>query len=711
MTTYFPGEVERRLGAAGMSPRRVEGGRELAVACPECRAEGEHFTVSAETGAAHCFKCKHSTHLEKLAPNGERKNSRRSLTSLEALERDLPAWQQALREADDRALEYWQRRGVDRATLISAGVGLLQRNETIEYVIPSLARNGRVLSAAYLALDGRPRIRKGCTNQLVGLHLLTDENPPVVLPEGIKDYLRALAARLPAVGTLGGASGFTEEMAKRLAGCEVWVPADNDTAGRRWAATQVAPALWQQGCRVRILDLGLATAKADLTDWLNDGHSADELRALASQTQPWQPSVTSPTPSTPERSGSQQVPYPRLPEKVWRRCFALYRDALAQTTEAPDEYHFASLLTAAGSVLGRAVIVPYGRPLHANVFCCLCGRSADARKTTAAYHGVEMAMRADEGLALLRGLSSFEGLLETFPEPENRLLPERRLLLVHNELRSLLGKAKQEGSAGLIPGLTELYDAPTVYELRRVRKPVRLDYPVLSFLTASTPAWLEVSLKEVDFQGGLASRFVFFLGDPKTANPFPQAPDAAKLNQVAEILGKARRHWLGQAVANGGPVPLTFADEARECWRDHYTRLHTRVFRSDLTEVAARRDAEHVLKIALIMAALELQDSLTLDIMNGAIAVGDYLELCTRQLFEGFVLDERSRLSQKMVEIVRRGPLSKRELQQKLSGRVSAAEFSREVTALLSIGVLRPVKPRGSGRGRPKQLLELVEDE
>jgi len=710
LTTYSPGEVERRLGAAGMSPRRVAGGCEWAVSCPECGVAGDHFTVNAETGAAHCFKCQHSTHLEKLAPNGE-KNRRRPLTSLEALERDLPAWQQALREADNTALEYWQKRGVDRATLISAGVGLREHNGHIEYVIPSLARGGRVLSAAYVGMDGRPRIRKGCTNQLVGLHLLTDENSPVVLPEGIKDYLRSLAARLPAVGTLGGASGFTEEMAKLLAGREAWLPADNDTAGRRWAATQVAPALWQQGCRVRILDLGLAATKADLTDWLNAGHSVDELRALASQTQPWQPSVTLPTPSSPEHSGPRSAPYPRLPEKVWRGCFRLYRDALAQTTEAPDEYHFASLLTAAGSVLGRSVIVPYGRPLHGNVFCCLCGRSADARKTTAIYHGVEMAVRADEGLALLRGLSSFEGLLETFPEPENRLLPERRLLLVHNELRSLLGKAKQEGSAGLIPGLTELYDAPAVYELRRVRKPIRLEHPFLSFLTASTPAWLEISLKEMDFQGGLASRFVFFLGDPKTANPFPQDPDAAKLNQVVEVLGRARRHWLGQAVSNGGPVPLTFADDAREYWRDHYTRLRARVFHSDLTEVAARRDAEHVLKIALIMAALELQDSLTLDIVSAAVAVGDYLECCTRQLFEGFVLDERSRLSRKMVEIVRGSPLSKRELQQRLSGRVSAVEFNREVNALLNIGVFQLVEQRGSGRGQVKKLLVLTEDE
>jgi len=103
LTTYLPGEVERRLGAAGLSPRRVQGGRELAISCPECKTEGDHFTVNAETGAAHCFKCGCSTHLAKLAPNAE-KNRRRSLTSLEALDRNLPAWEQALREADDGAL-------------------------------------------------------------------------------------------------------------------------------------------------------------------------------------------------------------------------------------------------------------------------------------------------------------------------------------------------------------------------------------------------------------------------------------------------------------------------------------------------------------------------------------------------------------------------------------------------------------------------------
>jgi len=119
--------------------------------------------------------------------------------------------------------------------------------------------------------------------------------------EGEKDCDRLAAGGLTATTNIEGASKpnqkakWRREYTTQLAGAAriILIP-DHDEPG--WAHMQtIAQTLHGQASEVRILDLPGLPPKGDVSDWLNQGHTLDELEALAA-TAPVFPAVPDPFP-------------------------------------------------------------------------------------------------------------------------------------------------------------------------------------------------------------------------------------------------------------------------------------------------------------------------------------------------------------------------------------------------------------------------------
>lgn len=108
---------------------------------------------------------------------------------------------------------------------------------------------------------------------------------PVYLVEGEKDADRLAAAGLCATtGYEGAAAGgqkpkWRDSYTAALAGADVVLIPDNDEPGRAHMR-HVAAALSSKAL-VRWLELPGLPAKGDVSDWLNQGHTVDELKMLA----------------------------------------------------------------------------------------------------------------------------------------------------------------------------------------------------------------------------------------------------------------------------------------------------------------------------------------------------------------------------------------------------------------------------------------------
>jgi hypothetical protein len=107
-------------------------------------------------------------------------------------------------------------------------------------------------------------------------------------PEGEKDVERLGLAGVPAFTFGGVGDGLPEVAVEYVARRHVVILADNDDAGRRHAQAKAALAAGVAGS-VRVLELPGLPMKGDVSEWLAQGHTADELTAVAEATPQWEP--------------------------------------------------------------------------------------------------------------------------------------------------------------------------------------------------------------------------------------------------------------------------------------------------------------------------------------------------------------------------------------------------------------------------------------
>lgn len=131
-------------------------------------------------------------------------------------------------------------------------------------------------------LDGLPDgTRKMCCWGGHG-HFIYPEVPPgdfAAICEGPLDALAGISKGIPSVSGTGGASHFPGEWAQGFSGRAVVVIYDSDEAGRR-GAERVASVLRTVARSVTVVDLAPERDDGyDLTDWLRDGRTTDELKS------------------------------------------------------------------------------------------------------------------------------------------------------------------------------------------------------------------------------------------------------------------------------------------------------------------------------------------------------------------------------------------------------------------------------------------------
>ena len=110
----------------------------------------------------------------------------------------------------------------------------------------------------------------------------------VYVVEGEKDVLNLAREGLVATCNPMGAGKWSDDMSIHFVGADVVVIPDNDDAGRNHANV-VAAGVKPLAKSVRVLDLPDLPPKGDVSEWLNLGGDADELRALAAKAPLWTP--------------------------------------------------------------------------------------------------------------------------------------------------------------------------------------------------------------------------------------------------------------------------------------------------------------------------------------------------------------------------------------------------------------------------------------
>ena len=136
----------------------------------------------------------------------------------------------------------------------------------------------------------------------------------VFVVEGEKDVDRLIKVGLIATTNPGGAGKWRREYERYLKRRKVVIIPDNDDAGRKHAH-QVVQSLCEVATEVRILQLPDLPEKGDVSDWLDGGHTAEELVSLAAKVPP-APRSSCPIPAVTTISAPELMAL-NLPEPKW----------------------------------------------------------------------------------------------------------------------------------------------------------------------------------------------------------------------------------------------------------------------------------------------------------------------------------------------------------------------------------------------------------
>jgi len=140
--------------------------------------------------------------------------------------------------------------------------------------------------------------------------LLANPDKPVIIVEGEKDVDRLSSLGVLATCNSGGAEKWRDEYSVYFESRPVYVIPDNDPPGRRHA-DQVLNCLHGVASSIKIIELSGLPENGDVSDWLDAGHSLDELRKLAIDAPEWRP----PT-AKEDQDSSSEIVVPFAPDLV-----------------------------------------------------------------------------------------------------------------------------------------------------------------------------------------------------------------------------------------------------------------------------------------------------------------------------------------------------------------------------------------------------------
>lgn len=267
--------------------------------------------------------------------------------------------------------------------------------------------------------------------------------------------------------------------------------------------------------------------------------------------------------------------------------------------ETAYAYDFWTAVWALSVAVGRNVIVDRPRaPVYLNWYVLLVADSGITRKSTAVRRALRLVrVVLDEKTELIETKITPEAL-ETRLHAATAEHGRANCVFCVSELVTAIGR---EHYAIQMPALlTDLYDCPALRTgggtLVRGATYIREVY--MSFLSASTPAWLIRAVNPDIIEGGFTSRCVFIVSnDRKRPIAWPE-----------EETSSAEEHWFINDLRNMQEAAatvnsITLNDNALKAFRGWYD---TRVNGSDPFRASFEsREDDHVLRLAACLAINE----------------------------------------------------------------------------------------------------------
>lgn len=399
-----------------------------------------------------------------------------------------------------------------------------------------------------------------------------------------------------------------------------------------------------------------------------------------------------------------------LPEHVWTGWLKDFRDWVTPTTDACEESIYAAGLLALSCAIGRTCSINYAGALYSNLYVTIVGPTSVARKTTVLRRARTVLQRAftADFLRWARSVGSAEGLLERFcREQESGAgkskqlvfapIPGQRLILDEAEFTGLFVKMSRPATANLLEVFLTLYDGED-YKPHTRSRPMEIQQPFFSILSATTPSMLEKRIDDVHLTSGLLPRFAFFQATPRKPMAYPEPTNLGKLEELAQ--GLQRLSVYAQELDQ----VLDLTADARQSWEPVYGMFEENQRAAEgMAADLLSRITSLAMKIGLIYALMRGHRSIFEEDIRAGTAVASYCsEVALKLPLSRMDTSRGARLDERILAALDGEWMFVSQLHEKLGGKTGAEELRRELVNLTELGRLDMEKLQLNGRERTR---------
>jgi len=376
-------------------------------------------------------------------------------------------------------------------------------------------------------------------------------------------------------------------------------------------------------------------------------------------------------------------------------------------TEADPAALLFQFLCYAGNAFGTKAWYLIEETRHyPNLFVCVVGRTAVARKGTSRKHVTRVMGEAApewESECTASGLSTGEGLIarvrdplygidkEGHPELIHPGAKDKRLLVIEEEFSRPL-RVMERNNNTLSAVLRQAWDGERLSILTR-EDPIKATGAMISIVAHTTIEELRAELTEVSTANGFGNRFLWPLARRSKALALGGSVDPATSSHIAETVRRAI-----QNCPFGG---LILDEVAQHKWIDVYGSIEDE---PGLYGAITARTAPQILRVALIYALLDQQSQIGIHQLAAAKEVVRYSNDSVRHIF-----GDRTghRIADTIMNALHSNPsgLSRTFISHVLFSRnVAADRIASAIAELIDIGKARATTIKQTG-GRPAEVI------
>lgn len=348
-----------------------------------------------------------------------------------------------------------------------------------------------------------------------------------------------------------------------------------------------------------------------------------------------------------------------FPGQIITGAAGYFADVLSACMEPPRHFFFMAYLVCLGTILSNRITLKTELRPQARLYLVILGESADDRKSTAINKTVDFFLSALTDFQVCFGVGSAEGL-------QRRFLKDSNLLLVYDELKAFVGKAKVDGSV-LLPCVCTLFESNR-YESHTKDREIILTGACLSILAASTIETYERTWDAAFQDIGMTNRLFIVPGQGKRQHAIP--------GRVPYHQWDLMRNELRKIINAALITPeLDFTPGARALYETWYLTLEQSIHTKRLDTYALR----FMILLAVNAEKNEVDEAITqdvIDLMNW--------QLKARRLHDPIDADSAiAKIEEKIRRTLTTGPRTDRDLKRTLHyNRIGTWVFSNAIRNL-----------------------------